>query len=153
MAGTASCMARSTDPEPLCQLTHSIKLRINCTRNAPSMPPCSQSTSTQSTPDCANSLEIVAPGIICQPPKAGLFASNSALSLLPDCTVACAPPGATPAPIYDILGILDCTADMFRRSKRGVAVLKKKEFMPVVLLPRKRIGSVVKRNRRGVQGV
>lgn len=42
---------------------------------------------------------------------------------------------------------------MFRSSKRGVAVLKKNEFMPVVLLPRKELGQLLNGIRRGAVGV
>lgn len=41
----------------------------------PSIFPCSQSTSTQSGPDLAKILEILAPGSICQRPMAGPLAS------------------------------------------------------------------------------
>ena len=50
------------------------------------MLPCSQSIITQSTPDLANILEILAPGSICQRPMLGpLFSVNAVFRWLDFC--------------------------------------------------------------------
>lgn len=51
----------------------------------PSMLPCSQSISTQSTPDLASTRDTFAPGSICQAPNAFFPSSSDVRSLLDAC--------------------------------------------------------------------